>query len=167
MKKSIKFKFKPNTQGIEKIREESTDFLKLYGFSDQTVESQNNIIKELIKKGKNLAKQETTESEMTLILLVDKNTIIVEVKKPIKDTTQSQLYEFEKIVQWIRGYQDPFEPYMITQRDSHNETNKGNVNCRGLAKIAYEEGAVIDFYVGEDNILNISAVRSLNADATS
>ena len=35
----------------------------------------------------------------------------------------------------------------------------------GLARIAYEAGAVLDFFVDEDNILNLSAVRSLNGDS--
>jgi hypothetical protein len=35
------------------------------------------------------------------------------------------------------------------------------VNDFDLARIAYETGADIDFYVNEDNILNLSAVRSL------
>jgi hypothetical protein len=33
-----------------------------------------------------------------------------------------------------------------------------------LARLAHAANAIIDFYVSEDNILNLSAVRNHNAD---
>ena len=164
MNKSIKFKFRPNSRDIKKVSEKSTEFLRLNGFSDQTVESQDIIIRELTRKGKNLANLGSSDIEMTLLLLIDKNTITVEIKKPIKESGNEQLDNLDKTIQWIRGYQDPFEPYMIKLREASDRPNEFDANGLELAKIAYKAGAILDFYVSEDNILNISAVRNYNED---
>jgi hypothetical protein len=37
-------------------------------------------------------------------------------------------------------------------------------NGFALARLAHEANAIIDFYVSEDNILRLSAVRKLDAD---
>ena len=40
-------------------------------------------------------------------------------------------------------------------------------NGLGLAIIAHEADAMIDFYVSEDNVLNLSAVSNLTAEKLS
>lgn len=71
-----------------------------------------------------------------------------------------KLDELDRTIQVIRGGPDPFEPY-INCIQASTKLNSDNTNDYELARIAYETGAVIDFYVNEDNILNLSAVRSL------
>ena len=82
-----------------------------------------------------------------------------------KESNQRQLNDLDKTIQLIRGYQDPFEPYMKKLRENPGNSINSDTYGIGLAKIAYEAGAVLDFFVDEDNILNLSAVRSLNGDS--
>jgi hypothetical protein len=164
MKKSILFNLKLNDTEIDKAGKKSSDFLKSHGFSNETVQAQIMILRELINNGKKFENPTTLETEITVFLLVEEETITVEVRQAVEESFQHQLDELDKTIQWIRVYGDPFEPYMKKLREkSENSTNR-DANGIGLARIAYEAGAILDFFVSEDNILNLSAVRSLNGD---
>ena len=164
MKKSILFTLKLNDNEIDKAGKKGSNFLKSHGFSNETVQAQIMILRELINNGKKFETPSSSDSEMTVFLLVEEKAITVEVRKAVEESSQRQLNELDKTIQWIRGYQDPFEPYMKKLREkSENSTNR-DANGIGLARIAYEAGAILDFFVSEDNILNLSAVRSLNGD---
>jgi hypothetical protein len=165
MSKSIRFKLKSGDLEIETVREKGRDFLKALGLSDDMFQTQMSILYQLIISGWEFDNSVTSKNEMTVLLLVEKNTIIVEVSKPINDSSYSQLDELDKKIQSIRrwGYHEPFEPYTIDSRNVKS-SNSQDFEIEGfeLAKIAYEKGAVLDFYVSEDKILNLSAVRNLD-----
>jgi len=164
MKKSILFNLKLNDHEIDKAGKTGIDFLKSHGFSNETVQTQIMILKELIINGKKFENPSSLESEITVFLLVEEKTITVEVRQAVEESYQRQLNELDKTIQWIRGYQDPFEPYMKKLRERSENSNNSDATDIGLARIAYEAGAILDFFVSEDNILNLSAVRSLNGD---
>ena len=164
MKKSIKFNLKLNDIEIDKAGEKSSTFLKSHGFSNKTVQAQIMILRELINNGKKFENPNTLETEMTVLLFVEEKTITVEVRQAVEESFQRQLDELDKTIQWIRVYGDPFEPYMKKLREECENPNNHEANGIGLARIAYEAGAILDFFVSEDNILNLSAVRSLNGD---
>jgi hypothetical protein len=165
MKNSIAFKLKPIGNEIAKVGEKGKDFLKSHGFSDDTVQMQIMVIKELIKSGKTFDNQRPSGNEMSVHIFIEENTIIAEVKKPVNETTHdNQLQKLDETIQWIRGYRDPYTPFMMIARKSSDNYNDSKSNSFGLAKIAYEAGAVLDFYVSEDNILNLSAVRHVSED---
>jgi hypothetical protein len=166
MTKSIRFNLKPGGYEIETVREKGSDFLKAHGFSEDTIQTQMTILHQLISSGRKFDNLMTSGNEITVLLLIENNAIIVEVSKPINESSYSQLNELDKEIQWIRsqGYPDPFEPYPIKCREVTD--NRQNFEAEGfeLARIGYEEGAVLDFYVSEENILNLSAVSNLDGD---
>ena len=164
MKKSILFNLKLNDNEIDEAGERGSNFLKSHGFSNETVEAQIMILNELINNGKKFENPSSIESEITVFLLIEDKTITVEVRKAVEESYQGQLNELDKTIQWIRGYQDPFEPYMKKLRAKSDFSTNSEANGMGLARIAYEAGAILDFFVSEDNILNLSAVRNLNGD---
>ena len=166
MTKSIRFKLKPDGYKIETVREKGSDFLKAHGFSDDTVQAQMTILHQLISSGKKFDNLMASENEMTVLLLIEKNAIIVEVSKPVNESSYSQLNELDKAIQWIRswGYPDPIEPYTIKCKEVTDNRQYFEAEGLELAMIAHKEGAVLDFYVSEDSILNLSAVRNLDGD---
>ena len=164
MKNSILFNLKLNNHEIDKAGEKGSKFLESHGFSNETVEAQIMILNELINNGKKFENPNSFESEITVFLLVEEKTITVEVRQAVEKSFQRQLDELDKTIQWIRVYGDPFEPYMKKLREESKNPNNHEANGIGLARIAYEAGAILDFFVSEDNILNLSAVRNLNGD---
>jgi hypothetical protein len=160
MKESITFYLKPNGNEIEKVREKSCDFLKSHGFPDKTVKEQIMILKELAKTCMNYTNFKTPNKKMTVQIHIDENKITLEVMKPVDETNCNDLKELDKTIQWIRGYQDPFEAFAKLKAasiNSHCEKSNG----MALARIAYEGNAILDFFVSEDNILSLLAVRNL------
>ena len=162
MKKSLRFNIKPNANEIEMAGKKSVKFLKSHGLSEKTIEAQTLILNELIEKGKIFTNSRITENEMTIHLYIEEKKITVVLRKSVDESAHRRLAVLDKTIQWIRGYNDPFEPYMIKHREASDDSLTGCDDGFGLAKIAYETGAILDFYVDEENILNFLAVRSLN-----
>lgn len=92
---------------------------------------------------------------------LEDHAITVEVSNPVGESDGNQLIELDKIIQWIRGYQDPYEAYLKKLSENSNKSPDEKSNGLGLVKAAYEGKAILDFVVNEDNILNVSAVRYL------
>jgi len=159
MKNSIEFRLKPNGSEIAKVGEKGESFLKAHGLSDDHVQKQIMVIKELINSGKTFDNQKPAGNEMSVHLYIEDKTVTAEIRKAVKASgSDNQLQALDKTIQWIRGYQDPFAPFMVSAWQASGPTSHSDSNSFGLAKIAYEAGAILDFYVSEDNVLNLSAV---------
>ena len=157
MKKSIAFTLDSNGNEIEKYRGKISEFLKLHGVSDEVIEKQIMIVKELLKSCVRYSGFKVKQQKMTVQIHIRKNKITVEVSNPINGIQNKKLERLDKTIQFIRGYQDPFEAYLKLKAISGNRSNE-----LALAKLAYEGKTVLDFFVGEDNIMNMSAIGTIN-----
>ncbi|MBW2408923.1 MAG: hypothetical protein JRF72_03930 [Deltaproteobacteria bacterium] len=165
MKKSIAFNLKPTGNEIAKVGEKGKRFLKSHGLSDDSVQKQIMVVRELIKSGITFENQKHAVNEMSVHIYIEENTVTTEIRKPVNESTHNhQLEALDKTIQWIRGHQDPFTPFMIEAWQTSESSGNNGFNSFGLAKIAYKTGAILDFYVSEDNILNLSAVSHVNGD---
>ena len=161
MKKSIEFTVKPEWDEIEEIRNDSAEFLQAHELSDDTIHSLSMIISELIENGIKYGNFKMVENRVSVIINIDRNTVTIEVLNPVDEDADKHLSRLDKTIQWIRGYQDPFEAYMVMKKMSPKQTRHGEAEGIGLAEIAYEGNATLDFFISEDNILNLSAVKRL------
>ena len=164
MKKTMEFSLRSNGGEIQKLEQKSSNFLKYHGYSDDTIQDQIMILRELIISGKKFDDLGPSGFETSVQLHIEDDTITVEVKKLVCESAYGMLADLDKTIQWIRGYQDPLEQYMINLSESSGASHLAGTNGLGLARIAYEADAIIDFYVSEDNILNLSAVSNLNEE---
>ena len=164
IKKTMEFSLKFNCGEIKKLERKSSNFLKSKGYSDDIIETQIRILKELIISSKEFDDLRPSEFEMSVQLHIEDNAITVEVKKPVCESDYGKLEELDKTIQWIRGYQDPLEHCMTNLPEASGVSHIAETNGLGLARIAHESDAIIDFYVSEDNVLNLSAVSNLNAE---
>jgi hypothetical protein len=160
MKKSIAFFLDSNGSAIQKVREKISKFFRLHGLSSKTVREQVMITKELLKACAQYSGDNSRQDKKKIQIHINTNKITVEVSNPINDNQHKQLQELDKTIQFIRGYQDPFEAFLKLKAASMN-----GANGLLLAKLAYEGKTTLDFYVSEDNIMNISAVRMINSPA--
>lgn len=164
MKNTLEFKLKPICRDIYKAEEKSICFLRSHGVSADTVQVQINILIGLIKNGIKYAHFTPSANEITVRLQVDKSNYTIEVANPVDATRRSRLKELDKIIQFIRGYQDPYEAYSIKRAEAAAHPGDAEANDLSLLKLAYEGGAILDFFVSEDNFLNLSAVGILDGD---
>jgi hypothetical protein len=70
----------------------------------------------------------------------------------------TELHRFDRAVQWLRGYQDPFEAYVERLKLVSAESYRGGQSGLGLTRIAHEGKCLVDFYVDEESTLAVSAV---------
>lgn len=139
-------------------------FLKSHGFSDDAVQVPVMILRKLIKNSMKYGRFAPAGNEIVVRLQIDKNSYTIEVINPVVETCSDRLKELDKTIQFIRGYQDPYEAYSIRLADVTAHPYDTEANDLDLVKIAYEGGAILDFFVNEDNFLNLSAVGSLEGD---
>lgn len=162
MENSIRLNLKPNGGDIERAGQKSSNFLKSHGFSDEAVNTQIMILRELINSGIKYGKFTSSKNKITVNIYISDKEITFEVKNPVDETCFDGLKELDKTIQFIRGYQDPFEPYLIKRREAALNPSPNDSNGLGLAKVAYEGGAMLDFFVGKDNFMNLFAVKTLD-----
>jgi hypothetical protein len=158
----MEINFRPDEKDIDKAGELSGDFLRSLGFSDKAVHTQLMILRELIKNGIKYGNVMKTKNEITAHIRIAENKITIEVRNPVDETCFEHLKELDKTIQFIRGYQDPYEAYQLKQKETNQNSSHHDTNGLGLARIACEGSVIIDFFVSKDNILNLCAVRSLN-----
>jgi hypothetical protein len=97
------------------------------------------------------------EPLIDLTLEVGPQEVTVEVKSPA-GVGSEDLHEFDRAVQWIRGFQDPFEAYVERLKLASAQAFGASKGGLGLARIAYEGRSALDFYVDASNTLAVSAV---------
>jgi len=164
MQPSMEINFRPDEREINKAGKISSEFLKSHGFSDNAVHTQIKILRELISNGIRYGNLAKSENKITVQIHIAENTITVEVSNPVDETCYEQLKELDKTLQFIRGYQDPYEAYLLKQKENSQNSSHQEINGLGLARIACEGSAILDFFVSKDNILNLFAVKSLNGN---
>ena len=161
MGNSIKFKVKPDWEKIENIRNESAEFLHSHKIPDETIYSLSMIVSELIENGIKYGHFMMENKVLTVEINVKNEQIIIEVFNPIDKSSIKDLSKLDKTIQWIRGFQDPFEAYIERLKDVSKKPLHDKESGIGLVRIAYEGNALLDFFVSDKNILNVSAIANL------
>ncbi len=165
MKNTRKSHLELKCQDIDKAADSGSSFLKSHGFSDDAVQAPIMVLRELIKKSMKYGMFKIAADGIAVRLQIDKNMYTIEVLNPVDNTCDHRLKELDKTIQFIRGYQDPYEAYSRKLAEAENHPSNADAFDPGFMKIAYEVGAILDFYVSEDNLLNLSAVGSLDGDS--
>ena len=81
------------------------------------------------------------------------------------EAAHDHLKRLDRTIQWIRGYQDPFLAYTERIRAVSKRPLRDKESGLGLVRIAYEGKSILDFFLDDDNILNVSAVSILEEDS--
>jgi len=164
MKKSIEFSIKPEWDEIEKVRNESLDFLQAHGLSDDSVHSLSMVISELIENGIKYGDFKLVTNKVAVTIQLEHDNVTIEVNNPVDQLALKHLNRLDKRIQWIRGYQDPFEAYIKRIKEVSKKPLYDEESGIGLVRIAYEGKALLDFFVGDDSILNVSVVSNLEGE---
>ena len=161
MEDSLKITIKADWNEIEQVREKGGQFLRNYGFSEDDVHSVVMVISELIENSIKYGTFKKSQNNVTVTLNISKSLITIEVINPVDEKTAYDLKRLDRTIQWIRGYQDSFEAYIERMKEISKKPLNDEESGLGLVRIAYEGKAILDFFVREDNILNVSAVTRI------
>ena len=164
LKGSMKLTVKPNWEEIEEVRNSSSEFFRSHGFPGDAVNALTMVISELIENGIKYGNFKAPGNKVILTIHIGSRVVTVEVVNPVDETAHKHLKRLDRTIQWIRGYQDPFQAYTERIRAVSKRPLRDEESGLGLVRIAYEGKSILDFFVGDDNILNVSAVSILEED---
>lgn len=88
---------------------------------------------------------------------IDPRSATVEVQSPVADDP-ALLRALDDRIQWIRGFQSPFEAYVERLKQVAATSYSEGVSGLGLIRIAYEARCLLDFYVTPSRRVAMSAV---------
>lgn len=92
-----------------------------------------------------------------LAIRVAAEDVVVEVKSRV-GVDEAHLRRFDQTIQWIRGFQYPFEAFVERMKLVSAQPSSEGETGLGLTRIAYEGRSIIDFYLDEDDLLAVSAI---------
>ncbi len=154
----IEVSLNPEWSELDKISGILKSFLDPSEFTEDHFSAVYMVTTELVENGIKYGYFPDSTSKVRLILKKKRHRFIMEVKNPIKETELEHLKRLDSKIQWIRGYQNPFEAYVERLKEVSSKHLAEGESGLGLVRIAYEGQAILDFFVNEENILAVSAV---------
>src|SRR4030067_508361 len=154
MDKTLKISMKPEWDEIEQMRNKYGDFMRSHTLPNDIIHAVIMVVSELIENAIKYGIFKRENDFVDISLTIEKKIIIIEVKNPIDDSAIPYLRHLDSTIQWIRGYQDPFETYIIKLRQVSTKPQYDSESGLGLVRISYEGKSILDFYVTEDNHIN-------------
>jgi hypothetical protein len=160
MKKSMKLIVEAKWDEIEKARNKSSSFLRSHGLPSDSVQAFTMVVSELIENSMKYGTFTLPQNKVVIDIRVDESIVTAEVINPIDKTVYKHLRQLDRTIQWIRGYQDPFEAYVERLKEVSKKPLSDEESGLGLTRIAYEGKAIVDFFLSDENLLNVSAVSN-------
>ncbi len=156
MPDKFKNQIKPDWDEIEKIRVESKSFIEARGFSNNIIDAIVMVLSELVENAIKYGVYNTPDDMIVYSLSIERDTIIIEVTNPFSENENFK--KLDKTVQWIRGFQNPFQAYIEKIKEISGRPLTDKESGLGLVRIAYQGRSIIDFYLRNNNTIAVSAV---------
>jgi hypothetical protein len=160
MKKSMKLTVEAKWDEIETARNKSSRFLTSHGLPSDSVQAFTMVVSELIENSIKYGTFAPSRNKVVVDIRIDEGVVTAEVINPIDKSVYKHLKQLDRTIQWIRGHQDPFEAYVERLREVSKKPLNDEESGLGLTRIAYEGKAIVDFFLSDENFLNVSAVSN-------
>ncbi len=160
----LKLEIAPEWDGLKAAWDPCRAMLTRCGLSDDESYQLAMVAQELLENAVKYGAFDRGE-RIHLEVRVTREDVTVEVKSRV-GVDEAHLRRFDQMIQWIRGFQDPFEAYVERMKIVSAQPYSNGESGLGLTRIAYEGRSIIDFYVNEENVLAVSAVYRRGVEAT-
>lgn len=157
----LKDTIKPEWEEIHRAREDCTRFLTDQKFPSEVIDAIAMVVHELLENALKYGKYDKESDCISYSLQISKTKIITEVINPTYGEDTPHFKMLDKTIQWIRGYQNPFEAYIEKLKEVSERPLKNKESGLGLVRVAYEGMSILDFYLRSDNYICVSAVYQL------
>ena len=148
---------KPEWEEAERVREASAEFLAAHGFSGDLSFALSMVASELVENAVKYGDYQQRDRDISMAIEVGTTDVTIEVRNPV-DQSSAHFQRLDHVIQWIRGFQNPFEAY-VERLKAVSESSLGEGESGlGLVRVAYEAQAILDFYIDESDTLALSAV---------
>lgn len=150
--------FPPDWDRIQGAWDACMDHLTKEGIDHDASYALCTVVLELLENAVKYGSFRSEEDRIQLAVHVrPRELTTIEVRAPLPDDT-SHLRRLDRMLQWIRGFQDPFEAYVERLKEVAATPFGDSETGLGLVRIAYEGQCILDFFVDEQNVLAMSAV---------
>jgi hypothetical protein len=156
MGERLQLRIRPDWDAVKGAWDPSMEMFVSAGFNRDTAYSLCMTGQELLENAVKYGKFKNGD-EITLEVELGKNAVTIEVRNPV-DEDADRLKRLDDTIQWIRGYQNPFEAYVEKMKEVSSQPYTPGQSGLGLTRIAYEGQCILDFYVDDRNTLAVSAV---------
>lgn len=162
----LRLAVRPEWSEIEGIRGRARAFLDGFGFGPEVVDAVAMVTCELVENAIKYGEFRRPEDSIHVLIAVDAHAVTVEVKNRVSEKPQhSNLQRLDEMIQWIRGFQDPFQAYLERLKVVSGQSLTSKESGLGLVRIAYEGQCILDFFVDAQDVLAVSAVYRLGRSA--
>ena len=137
------------------------DFLKAEGLNADAQNALSMVACELAENATKYGHFNGEKETVRVSVAVHSTMVTVTVSNPVTQKEADSLAILDHTIQWIRGFHDPFQAYLERLRDVSAQGLLSTESRLGLVRIAYEGQSTLDFFVGGDGILVVSATYPL------
>ena len=165
MQVTLQLALRPVWEEIDALGGKCVDFLKAEGLN---ADAQNALSMVACELAENATKYGHFNGEKEIVkvsIAVQPKSVTVTVSNPVTRKEADSLSVLDHTIQWIRGFHDPFQAYLERLRDVSAQSLHSTESRLGLVRIAYEGQSTLDFYVGADGILVVSATFPFDTSA--
>ena len=163
MEPVLQLSVRPQWDELDAAREQAVSFLRKHGFGEATIHAAEMVVCELTENATKYGSFKETPDPVSIVVTVDGATVTVEVRSPVSSANDENLRKLDRAVQWIRGFQNPFEAYIERLKKVSAQSLESSEGGLGLVRIAYEGQSVLDFFLLDQNVLSVSAVHRSKA----
>lgn len=158
MTPQLDIRIQPVWDEIDGVREQTSAYLRKHGVAPPGVDAVAMVACELTENAVKYGHFKGDRDQIQIRVVHETAGVTVEVSSPVRAEDEEDLARLDRMVQWIRGYQDPFEAYLDRLKEVSTQRLDNEESGLGLVRIAYEGQSVLDFYVDDRNVLSVSAV---------
>lgn len=148
----------PEWERIDTVRRSTKEFLADHHLGEDDTDAVVMIASELAENAIKYGNFKDDETIKFSVELADRK-ITVEVENKIDREENAHWKNLDKTIQWIRGFQTPFQAYI--ERLRQVSTSKSDESGLGLVRIAYEGQGILDFFINRSDEVAVSAVYQL------
>jgi hypothetical protein len=142
---------------IKALWDPCVDHLSSQGLDSDTSYQLAMVTQELLENAVKYGGFSQGRERIDLAISTRKEAVVIEVRTPL-DPDLSSLRRLDAMVQWIRGFQNPFEAFVERLKEVSARPYAVAESGLGLVRVAYEGGCLLDFFVDERDVLAMSAV---------
>ena len=158
MQVTLQLALKPIWEEIDLLADKCNDFLEREGLDVDARNALSMVACELAENATKYGHFNDSKESVKVSLAIMRTHVTVTVANPVTPQEAETLAILDHTIQWIRGFQDPFEAYVERMKVVSAQPYAQGQSGLGLTRIAYEGRCSLDFYVDESNTLAVSAV---------
>jgi hypothetical protein len=164
MQRMLRLQIEPDWEKVDHVREHSAVFLREQGVSIEAIDAVTMVVCELTENAVKYGRFDGGAGTISVTVTLGSRAVTAEVKSPVAHADEEAVAKLDYMIQWIRGFQDPFEAYLERLKEVSAQHMSSPESGLGLVRIAYEGHSILDFYIDDQNLLAVSAVYPLDPE---